>query len=111
MLPLRHRGTLILCYHRVADGVDDPFHLCVSTRNFAAHLEEATRHREPVTLSSLSAPSPRPRVVVTFDDGYVDNLHNVLPIAKDKGVPITVFVTSGMLGDDTGFWWDRPPCS
>ncbi len=99
--------TLILCYHRIAGDVEDPFHLCVHPRNFAAHLEEIARWREPSTLADLSRPSPRPRVVVTFDDGYSDNLSVALPIAEEKGIPITVFVTSGMLGDTRGFWWDR----
>ena len=44
---------------------------------------------------------------MTFDDGYRDNLTNALPIAESKGVPITVFVTSGILGSHHGFWWDR----
>lgn len=100
-------GTLILCYHRVAEGVADPFHLCVDPASFAAHLEELVRRREPCTLSDLARPSRRPRVVVTFDDGYSDNLHHALPIAEAKGVPITVFVTSGMVGTTNGFWWDR----
>ncbi len=99
--------TLILCYHRIAGGVEDPFHLCVHPKNFAAHLEEIARWREPSTLSDLSKPSRRPRVVVTFDDGYRDNLNVALPIAEEKGIPIAVFVTSGMLGDTRGFWWDR----
>jgi len=105
---MKHSGTLILCYHRVAEGVEDPFHLCVSPGNFAGHLEEMTRGREPSTLADVSVPSRRPRVVVTFDDGYRDNLTNALPIAESKGVPITVFVTSGVLGDHhDGLWWDR----
>ncbi len=104
---MRHSGSLILCYHRVAEGVDDPFQLCVSPANFAAHLEEIARHGEPSTLTELSIPSRRPRVVVTLDDGYVDNLTNAVPIAEAKGIPITVFVTSGSLGGPRGFWWDR----
>lgn len=104
---MRRNGTLILCYHRVAEGVDDPFHLCVRPDNFAAHLEEISRSREPSTLADVSVPSRRPRVVVTFDDGYRDNLTNALPIAESKGVPITVFVTSGIVGNHNGFWWDR----
>jgi peptidoglycan/xylan/chitin deacetylase (PgdA/CDA1 family) len=104
---MRRDGTLILCYHRVAEGVEDPFYLCVSPGNFAAHLEEMSRAREPSTLADVAVPSRRPRVVVTFDDGYRDNLANVLPIAESKGVPITVFVTSGILGNHHGLWWDR----
>jgi peptidoglycan/xylan/chitin deacetylase (PgdA/CDA1 family) len=104
---MRRDGTLILCYHRVAEGVEDPFYLCVSPGNFAAHLEEMSRAREPSTLADVAVPSRRPRVVVTFDDGYRDNLTNALPIAESKGVPITVFVTSGILGHHKGLWWDR----
>ena len=104
---MRHKGSLILCYHRVAEGVNDPFQLCVTPANFAAQLDEIARHGEPSTLGELSIPSRRPRVVVTFDDGYVDNLTNATPIAEARGIPITIFVTSGVLGADTGFWWDR----
>ncbi len=44
---------------------------------------------------------------MTFDDGYVDNLENAMPIAEAMGIPITVFVTSGVVGSQSGFWWDR----
>jgi peptidoglycan/xylan/chitin deacetylase (PgdA/CDA1 family) len=104
---MRSGGTLILCYHRIAESVEDPFYLCVRPDNFAAHLEEMSRAREPSTLADVSVPSRRPRVVVTFDDGYRDNLTSALPIAESKGVPITVFVTSGILGSHNGLWWDR----
>ena len=100
-------GTLILCYHRVAEGVDDPFRLCVSPGNFAAQLEELGRVAEPSTLDDVGRPSRKRRVVVTFDDGYGDNLWNAEPIARAKGVPITVFVTSGKIDDARGMWWDQ----
>ena len=104
---MKRSQTLILCYHRVAEGVEDPFLLCVRPENFAAHLEELTRWWEPSSLDDLSVPSDRPRVVVTFDDGYCDNLVGALPIAEAKGVPLAVFVTSGIFGQHRGFWWDR----
>jgi peptidoglycan/xylan/chitin deacetylase (PgdA/CDA1 family) len=94
-------------YHRIAEGVDDPFRLCVSPARFASHLDEILRYGEPSTLADLHLPSSRPRIVLTFDDGYADNLINAVPIAERKGVPITVFVTSGVLGSQAGFWWDR----
>ena len=97
------KGSLILCYHRVAEGDDDPFYLCVRPENFASHLEEIRRLCEPSTLADLDRPARRPRVVVTLDDGYSDNLSSALPIAKDKGIPITVFVTSGMIDRNVGF--------
>ena len=79
----------------------------MTPENFASHLDEVVQHGEPSTLDELAMPSRRPRVVVTLDDGYADNLTNALPIAKAKGVPITVFVTSGTLDGKQLFWWDR----
>jgi peptidoglycan/xylan/chitin deacetylase (PgdA/CDA1 family) len=104
---MKSGDSRILFYHRIAEGIDDPFKLCVSPDRFAAHLDEIARYGEPSTLAELSLPSLRPRIVVTFDDGYADNLTNAVPIAEAKGVPITIFVTSGVLGRDNGFWWDR----
>jgi peptidoglycan/xylan/chitin deacetylase (PgdA/CDA1 family) len=104
---VRAGETLILCYHRVAEDTEDPFWLCVSPDRFRAHLEELSRVAVPSTLDEIGLPSARPRVVVTLDDGYADNLWNALPVAREVGVPITVFVTSGKLDDASGFWWDR----
>jgi peptidoglycan/xylan/chitin deacetylase (PgdA/CDA1 family) len=34
---------------------------------------------------------------LTFDDGFADNLHTLLPLLQDVGAPATVFVVSGWL--------------
>jgi peptidoglycan/xylan/chitin deacetylase (PgdA/CDA1 family) len=99
--------TLILGYHRINAGVDDPFHFCVSPERFGEHLAVLARKAEFVTLDEVCTPSRAPRVAVTFDGGYVDNLVNALPIAQRFGAPITVYVTSGLVGEVRGFWWDR----
>jgi peptidoglycan/xylan/chitin deacetylase (PgdA/CDA1 family) len=44
-------------------------------------------------------------VVVTFDDGYRDNLHMAKPLLERYEIPATVFVASGYLGRE--FWWDQ----
>jgi peptidoglycan/xylan/chitin deacetylase (PgdA/CDA1 family) len=101
------KPTLILCYHRVNKRVDDPFHLCVSPGRFAQHLKLLSRKASFATLDEAIQPANRPRVVLTFDDGYADNLLQAAPIARQLGVPMTVYVTSGMVGEPGGFWWDR----
>jgi peptidoglycan/xylan/chitin deacetylase (PgdA/CDA1 family) len=50
---------------------------------------------------------PDRSVVVTFDDGYVDNLQNAKPLLKRYDVPATVFVTAGLIGEEREFWWDE----
>ncbi len=98
----------MLLYHRIARVEHDPFALCVTPENFAAHIAVMARFARPTRLADLapSAPGTGPRsVVVTFDDGYSEILTLALPILQRFGVPATVFAVSGALG--RVFWWDR----
>jgi peptidoglycan/xylan/chitin deacetylase (PgdA/CDA1 family) len=45
-------------------------------------------------------------VVLTFDDGYADNLWNAKPLLEKYEMPATFFVTSGSLDSPIEFWWD-----
>jgi peptidoglycan/xylan/chitin deacetylase (PgdA/CDA1 family) len=45
-------------------------------------------------------------VVITFDDGYVENLYQAKPLLERYGVPATFFLTSGYIGQRREFWWD-----
>ena len=51
--------------------------------------------------------SPRPGVVITFDDGFADNLQHLLPMLKAHRFPATVFVTSGTIGTRERLWFDE----
>lgn len=103
---------VILMYHRVADAPIDPWGLAVSPRNFAAQMRELKRLREPVPLDELveQALDGKPQknsIAITFDDAYRDVLLNAKPILAELGIPATVFVVTGKLGCERGFWWDR----
>jgi peptidoglycan/xylan/chitin deacetylase (PgdA/CDA1 family) len=50
---------------------------------------------------------PRRAVLVTFDDGYADNLLRARPLLEKYDVPATVFIASGYAGADREFWWDE----
>lgn len=103
---------VILMYHRIAQDELDPWKLCVSPQNFAAQMEFIHRRRRLMRLAALieqleRGQCPRGAVVVTFDDGYRDNLYSALPVLEAFAVPATVFCTAGYVGSDQTFWWDR----
>ena len=103
---------LILMYHRIALDDIDPWQLCVSPQNFAAQMEVLRDRRQPIRLTELTREleegrCPRGAVVVTFDDGYRDNLLEALPVLEAFDVPATVFCTAGVVGREEPFWWDR----
>ncbi len=103
--------TVILAYHRVASLSTDPHLLAVSTSRFDEQLAALRQAFDPIPLTALVASLKRGEnpagVVLTFDDGYSDNLHNALPLLERHACPATVFVTSGYVGGIREFWWDE----
>lgn len=60
---------------------------------------------EAVELLENGRMPPR-AVAITFDDGY-RSLHDLaLPILRERGLPATVFVTSGHMADASSMWND-----
>jgi peptidoglycan/xylan/chitin deacetylase (PgdA/CDA1 family) len=56
-------------------------------------------------LERTASPSQRPFVVLTFDDGYSDNVEHALPVLEKHAAPFTVFVTSGFAERTARLWW------
>lgn len=52
-------------------------------------------------------PKDRPRVLLTFDDGWADNAVTAAPIAARNGVPMLIFVCPGLMGTPFPFWPER----
>ena len=48
--------------------------------------------------SKIQNPKSKIRVVITFDDGYLDNLLNAAPVLHALGFPATVFIVAGRVG-------------
>jgi peptidoglycan/xylan/chitin deacetylase (PgdA/CDA1 family) len=90
-------GLRILMYHRVAQlaAYDQ---LTVSPARFAQQMQELAQHQvislEDGLRALQSGPLRKPLFAVTFDDGYLDNLTEALPILQRYGIPATIFVTT-----------------
>lgn len=109
------RGIRVLGYHRLADAADS---LSVPPGRFRAQLEHVLAAGiTPVSLDRalelLDAPSPVEGryVVVTFDDGYLDNLEHGEPVLAELGVPATVFLPTAIVDGDAEYFWyrEKPP--
>lgn len=92
----------VLLYH----GIDDSGSpISVSPALFAAHLEFLRRHGYTTWPAStyvraLVAKTALPRrlVVLTFDDGYRNNIDHALPELGKHGFCASVFVVTGNVG-------------
>lgn len=106
------RRALILLYHRVGESACDPWDLFVTPAHFAEHLDVLRSFGRVMAVRDLAAAVqrgrlPRRSIVVTFDDGYADNLLHAKPLLERHQVPATVFVTSGATNLAEEFWWDE----
>jgi peptidoglycan/xylan/chitin deacetylase (PgdA/CDA1 family) len=107
----------VLTYHRVGhqdpastldDGVID-----VSPEQLDRQLEFVRRWFDPIALGDLlahvrdGAVLPRNPLLITFDDGYRDNVEVALPILQRHGIRATFFVATDYVERRRLFWWDR----
>lgn len=98
------RALIVLMYHKVNDTAGNSVTVSVSLFD-----EQMTQLAElgyrPVSLDDVLAyyvdgvPLPERAVLITFDDGYLDNLENAAPVLRRHGYPAVLFVPVGYLGE------------
>jgi peptidoglycan/xylan/chitin deacetylase (PgdA/CDA1 family) len=101
--PVENGRTLrVLMYHKVNDQWPNP--ITVPTAVFAQQMTLLGElGYTPVSLDAvrdhylLGAPLPDRAVLITFDDGYRDNLENAAPILIEHGYPAVIFAPVGYL--------------
>lgn len=116
----RREGIIVLIYHRVNDHLA-PNELVVPIKKFRQQMEYLKEHCEVIGIQELLQSSwliahsswkkqknelrakskeRRPKVAITFDDGYRDNYLNAYPILKELELPAAIFLITGMIGTD-----------
>jgi peptidoglycan/xylan/chitin deacetylase (PgdA/CDA1 family) len=112
----RNRLT-VLAYHRITDPHAPGFdtfkpNVSATPAEFAAQMDFVREHFNVVSSDDLidwldgkrSLP-PYP-ALITFDDGYRDNYDHAWPILRERGLPATLFLTTGFIGTTKPFYWD-----
>jgi peptidoglycan/xylan/chitin deacetylase (PgdA/CDA1 family) len=113
-------SLLVLNYHRIGNRDEDPFdpEVFSATRDqFNDQICYLKRHSSLVTLEEAMAfvdgtineksRRRRCRVLITFDDGYLDNYEIAFPILRSHGVQGVFFLATGLVGSGYVTWWDH----
>ncbi len=98
----RRARLLILCYHGIALDDEDEWrpHLYLSPRVFERRLDILERSKYSIlplaeALDRLYKNDLPPRsVALTFDDGTYDFYAQAFPCLKQRGFPVTVYLTT-----------------
>jgi len=101
------KKVTVLYYHRVNDMQNDRHLLCVTPENFEQQIKFLKHNYNILRFEEDWSETDRDSVVITFDDGYMDNLTHALPILESESVPATVFVSTGNMKRNCELWWDE----
>jgi peptidoglycan/xylan/chitin deacetylase (PgdA/CDA1 family) len=117
-IPYLFRNTLtVLNYHRIDDPFREGFdtlrvNVSATPSDFAKQMDYVRRHYNVITCEHLArclrgeAKLPPRAAIITFDDGYYDNLSNAYPILREHALPAVIFLATDFMGSDTPFHWD-----
>ena len=96
------RALRVLMYHKINDEPENSVTVPVSL--FDEQLAQLGElGYTAVSLDDVLAyyvdgvPLPEGAVLITFDDGYRDNLENAVPVLRRYGFPAVIFVPIGYL--------------
>lgn len=98
----------IVCYHSV--GINHPFlpqRLYISPKNFVEQLTAIKSYFQVISFEQLEdvhaqrIPFP---IIITFDDGLIDNHRVVLPILEKLGIKATFNLNTLPLEDGQMLW-------
>ncbi len=111
----RRGGVIVLTFHRVLAESEQarsysPHGMVVREQTFeslARHVADRYQSLRLGDKKAASQTSGKPRLVFTFDDGWLDNAQKAFPIARKYDIPLTIFICSGRIGKQLPFWPER----
>lgn len=106
-------GLIVLNYHRVGEPNGSLFDhdlWSASAEDFEQQVRFLSLNFDLIRIHELDNLRNRNRgrfVLITFDDGYLDNYEWAFPILKSYNSPATFFLTTGFLDEKKVAWWDE----
>lgn len=112
------RQGIVLLYHRVLpESVSARSHssnaIVVTPTTFTRHLRVLRRHFSFVSPLEFEEwwqgkrRLPKPPCLISFDDGWKDNLEYARPILRAAGAPAIIFLPTDYIGTGRVFWQER----
>ncbi len=112
----RKPGLYCFNYHRIGESEKtqfDPNVFSCTREMFEKHLIFYKSNFEVITidqlikLTSTGKALSKCYLLITFDDGYIDNYEEAFPLLKKHHLPATFFVSTNYIENSIIPWWDE----
>lgn len=110
----KNHTPMVLFWHGVEDNPDPIIEAeCISTQEFEKEIKYLIKHYEIISIDEfykryLNHSFTNKEVVLTFDDGYKNNLTNVARILKQYNLPFTIFISTDYISTKKRFYASIP---
>jgi len=111
------RRLTIVTYHRLSEVSPEGIkyslpYLFVKKKTFENHILFFKKHYRIITFKDLNEFNKKGKIpwnalIITFDDGYEDNLKLAMPTIKQHQIPCSVFLATDKIGGNDVAWWDE----
>jgi peptidoglycan/xylan/chitin deacetylase (PgdA/CDA1 family) len=110
----KRRQLMILSYHRIGDAAQTPYDsglFSATAEEFDAQITYVKRRFHVTNLEEALGivrgdTSAGTSVLITFDDGYLDNYTLAFPILRSHKVQAAFFLPTAFIGTGELPWWD-----
>lgn len=93
--------STIVYYHSIRES---------EVGNYSRQLDMIGQYAVPFSIENPPEfEAGRRYAAVTFDDGFEDTVSNAIPELLKRGIPATVFVTAGAMGNPAAWWPSSSP--
>jgi peptidoglycan/xylan/chitin deacetylase (PgdA/CDA1 family) len=106
--------ALVLAYHGIlSEEKPEPFRYHHTVGEFEEHLDWLGQRCTPASLADFARwrvgdwRPRKPLVLLTFDDGYLNNATVAAPLLSRKGFPAVFFIASGYVEGTRVLWPDE----
>jgi len=106
---------MVLNYHRIGNPADTLYDHSVFSATadefdaqlrFLKKLVHVATLEEAIEMAERPRTPGRPSVLLTFDDGYLDNYQLAFPVLSNNSLQATFFLPTSFIGTNRFPWWD-----
>lgn len=106
----------ILLYHQIPINKSnrENYYMCTTAEQFEKQITGLKdlgytfiTYEDLIKYNNNEIALPEYVVLLSFDDGYLDNYENAFPIIKKYNIPISIFVIDNCVGANGYFSWEQ----